>query len=251
MKQTKIYIYGKHAVAEALAHVPKAVTKVYVDTRTVEKGMQSLIAKAGVPTGPLALGQARSDLVRGTAHQGLMASLSLHELLVPYGTFVEKLEPRKETMLVLLCGVEDPHNVGAIIRTAAGFGAAAVLIPTKHQAPVTGAVVKASAGMAMRIPLVPIESIEETLRDLKKRGFSVYGFAGGSGRPLMQEAFNTPAVFVFGNEAIGLSKPIRALCSSILSIPLNPRCESLNVAAAAAAALFAWSSQNPAALAHS
>jgi len=251
MKQTKIYIYGKHAVTEALAHAPKAVTKVYVDTRTVEKSVQSLISKAGVPTGPLALGQARSDMVRGTAHQGLMASISLHELLVPYSTFVEKLEPHKETMLVLLSGVEDPHNVGAIIRSAAGFGAVAVLIPTKHQAQVSGAVVKSSAGMALRIPLVPVESPEETLRDLKKRGFSVYGFAGGSGQPLMKETFSAPAVFVFGNEALGLPKPIRALCSSTLSIPLNPRCESLNVAAAAAAALFAWSSQNPEALARS
>jgi len=147
-----------------------------------------------------------------------------------------------------LSGVQDPHNVGAIIRSAAGFGVAGILMPQTNQAPITGAVLKVSAGMAFRIPLVSVSDILAAIKDLKKKGFKVYGLSGEGAQSITQEEFPTPTLFIFGNEAEGIPQTLRSLCDAVLSIPIHPQCESLNVAASAAAALFAWSSKHPEAL---
>lgn len=248
MKQSKAYIYGRHALFEALTHAPRVLLKVFADPRALDKELRTAIEQAGVTVAPLAQGVSRADLKSGTAHQGLVGQISLFNLLVPYEQFIQTLKPTAATSLVLLAGLEDPHNVGAIIRSAAGFGASGVLLPEKGQASVSGAVIKVSAGMAFRVPLVTIQNIEQTLRDLKKRGFVVYGLAGGGGESLTQEGFITPTVCMLGNEGDGLPPHLRALCDKELHIPMHPRCESLNVAAAAAATLYAWSSKHPEAL---
>lgn len=248
MKHNKIYIYGKHALEEALAHAPQAILKVFLEPKAADAQLQKIIQHTGIPTAPLLQGMQRSDMRSGTAHQGIIAQLSVHQLVVPYEQFVGTLAPTPNTALVLLCGVQDPHNTGAIIRSAAGFGAAGVLMPGRGQAPVTGAVVKVSAGMAFRIPLVAIEDIYKTISDLKKRGFRVYALTGEGSRSVAQESFDAPAVFVFGNESDGIPPAMRAVCDAVLSVPTNPRCESLNVAASAAVALFAWSVRHPKAL---
>jgi 23S rRNA (guanosine2251-2'-O)-methyltransferase len=151
-------------------------------------------------------------------------------------------------VLVLMGGITDPHNVGAIIRTAAGFGATAVLMPESNQAPISGTVVKVSAGMAFRIPLVQIPPVDATMAMLRKRGFKVYGLAGEGKTSVFDEKFEGPTVLLLGNEGAGLSKEIRKQCDTVISIPINPQCESLNVAAASAVALFSWSMHHKAAL---
>jgi len=249
MKQNKVYTYGKHALAEALAYAPRAVLKVFADPKELDKDLRALVARAGVTVAPLASGVARADMKSGAAHQGIVGQISLFNLLVPYSKFVENLQPTPATSLVLLAGLEDPHNVGTIIRSAAGFGATAVLIPEKNQAPVTSTVLKVSAGMAFRIPLVTVSDIEQTLVDLKKRGVKVYGLAGEGKSSITEAPFAEPALFVLGNEGAGLSNQVRKLCDTTLSVPMHPRCESLNVAASAAATLYEWSTKHPEALA--
>ncbi|OGC86951.1 23S rRNA (guanosine(2251)-2'-O)-methyltransferase RlmB [Candidatus Adlerbacteria bacterium RIFCSPHIGHO2_02_FULL_54_18] len=241
MKQNKVFIYGRHALAEALAHAPKVVTKVYLNRKAVDTKLRRHVDQLGIPVAELSEGLARSDMKSGAAHQGIIGSISLAALVRPYAEFIERIVPTKNTALVLLNGVQDPHNVGAIIRSAAGFGAGGVLMPQKEQAPVSGAVIKVSAGMAFRIPLVEVGGVVQTIADLKKRGFSIYGLAAdGTTLPLPQARFDSPAVFVFGNEGIGIADDIRKLCDSVLSIPMDPRCESLNVAASAAVTLYQW-----------
>ena len=248
MKQSKVYTYGKHALAEALAYAPHAVLKVFADEKSLDKELRAAVARAGVATAPLAGGVSRADLKSGASHQGIVGQISLFNLLLPYDKFISGVQPTAATSLVLLAGVEDPHNVGAIIRSAAGFGVSGVMLPQSGQAGVTGTVLKVSAGMAFKVPLVTITNIEQTISDLKKRGFTVYGLAGESTERLAEATFARPSVFVFGNEGEGLPKNIRALCDALLSIPMHPRCESLNVAAAAAATLFAWSTKHSEAL---
>ncbi|MSR70827.1 RNA methyltransferase [Candidatus Kaiserbacteria bacterium] len=241
MKQNKVFTYGRHALSEALKYAPHAVTKVYLDNKSVDTKLRGQIDRLGIPVAKLSEGMARSDLKSGVAHQGIIGSISLFALVQPFVTFAETLSATKDTALVLLDGVQDPQNVGAIIRTAAGFGASAVLLPEHGTAPVTGTVIKVSAGMAFRIPLVSVGSAKQTLVDLKKRGYKVYGLAAdGGATPLPQARFDAPAVFILGNEGAGIADDIRKLCDEVLAIPMDPRCESLNVAAAAAVTLYAW-----------
>lgn len=206
MQRDKVYIYGKHAIEEARAHAPHVLKKVM--------------------TG-----------VKGDGHGGYVAIVDVDKLLLPYSSYIESAKPEA---LLILGGLTDPHNVGAIIRSAAAFNFSAVLIPKTGQAPITGAVAKTSAGMIFRIPLVTIDSVESVLVDLKQRGFVTYGLAGDGSAVLGQEKFVSPAAFVVGNEGAGLSPDVRTLCDKILSIPMNPRTESLNAAQAATVVMYEW-----------
>ena len=246
-KREKIYIYGKHAVAEALQHAPKAVQKVFLAPQVDDQKLRSLIAKTGVPTGSLKEG-AFQEVSRDASHQGVIGHVALEHLVRPYTEFIDSLEATPRTSLVLLDELQDPHNVGAIIRSAAAFGLSGVLIPEHNQAPITGAVVKVSAGMAFRIPLVAIGNVNMTVRDLKDRGFWIYGLAGEGTMPLPQEKFERATVFVVGNEGAGVRLKTKELCDVLISIPNHPRCESLNAAAAAATTFYAWSVRHPDAL---
>ncbi|KKT58323.1 MAG: rRNA methylase [Candidatus Giovannonibacteria bacterium GW2011_GWA1_44_25] len=204
----KTYIYGKHALMEALRNSPHAVEKVLLAPQGEDKEVRALAKSANISV---------IDLSPKTM---------LHDI---------------DSSLVILGEIQDPQNVGAIIRSAAAFGVAGVLIPEHNQAPITGTVVKVSAGMAFRVPLVSIGNVNTTARDLKERGFWIYGLQGDAPQNIATEKFDAPAVFIFGNEATGIRLKTRELCDILLSIPMNPGCESLNVSASAAVALYAWS----------
>ena len=118
------------------------------------------------------------------------------------------------------------------------FGAGGVLLPKYRSCPVTGAVIKASAGMAFNLPLVSVPNVNLALRDLQSRGFWIYGLSGEGQHPLQAEQFTQPAVFVVGNEADGLREKTEALCDRVLTIPINTEAESLNVSVATAIALY-------------
>ena len=148
-------------------------------------------------------------------------------------------------MVVILDELNDPHNVGAIIRSAAAFGAAGVLMPPHHQSPVTGAVVKASAGMAFRVPLVRIGNVNYAVAALQKLGFRAYALAMEGSRNIAKERFDAPSVFVVGNEGRGIRQGTAKVCDALLRIPMDERCESLNAAVSAAVVLYAWSAQHP------
>lgn len=240
MKQAKVFTYGRHALKEALDHAPRAVTKVYLDHKMVDTKLRRQIDQAGIPVAKLSEGMARSDMKSGTAHQGIIGSISVHQLMVPFETFLETVALTPDTSVVVLGGVQDPHNVGAIIRSAAGFGAAAVIIPEYGNASITGAVIKVSSGMAFRIPLVSVPSAQQAVSALRKKGFTTYALAGEAGTPIASERFETPSAFIFGNEGSGVGDEVRKVADKTLSIPMDPRCESLNVAASAAVALYAW-----------
>lgn len=180
---------------------------------------------------------------RDAVHQGVLALVAPGKLLREYKPFVEGLTIGAHTSLVLLDELTDPQNVGAIIRSAAAFGVSGVLLPEHRQAQVTGTVVKVSAGMAFAVPLVSVGNVNTVLRDLKERGFWVYGLVGSGDTLLPEERFTKPAVFVIGNEGRGIREKTEELCDFRLSIPIDPTCESLNAAASAAVVLYAWRNQ--------
>ncbi len=240
-------MYGRHALMEALDSTPEILEHVYLAEKP--DGELAALLKEH------AIGMSRFEeksLPRGVEswanHQGYIGSIRLGRLVRDYASFVEGLAISNDTALVVLGEVQDPQNVGAIIRTAAAFGIAGVLIPEHNQAQVTGSVVKVSAGMAFRVPLVSIGNVNDTIRDLKKRGFWIYGLDGEAKQSITKETFDAPSVFILGNESTGIREKTLELCDIPLVIPMSPECESLNVAASAAVALYAWSTKHPKAL---
>ncbi|HEY4501564.1 MAG TPA: 23S rRNA (guanosine(2251)-2'-O)-methyltransferase RlmB [Candidatus Paceibacterota bacterium] len=237
-KPTKLYIYGKHAVAEALRHAPGAIRALYLE-EPGDKALRDLARAKGIAVEPLDLRRVTSMIEGSVAHQGAVALMGAGELLQDAERFVESFNPQPGGIIVFLSEVQDPHNVGAIIRSAAAFGAAAVLLPTHKQSPITAAVVRASAGMAFQVPLVGVVNPQQTIAALKKKGVRVLGLAADGALPLEQEHFAACSMLIVGNEAEGVAPYARALCDEMLSIDIEPKAESLNVAASAAVALYA------------
>lgn len=248
MSDSKIYIYGKNAVAEALKSSGGFLEQVLTAPFFNDIAILNLIKKAEAPVGSFNPGNLPKSVPAGAVHQGILASVNLSKLVLPYREFIENLPVTSDTALALLGELDDPQNVGAVIRSAAALGLAGVLIPERREAPITGSVVKVSAGMAFRIPLVQVGNVNSTLRDLKARGFLVYGLAGEAKPSISREQFFDPAVFIVGNESEGIREKTRELCDKLVSIPINPRCESLNAAASAGVAFFAWSAKHERAL---
>ncbi|MEK7114355.1 MAG: 23S rRNA (guanosine(2251)-2'-O)-methyltransferase RlmB, partial [Patescibacteria group bacterium] len=184
------------------------------------------------------------------AHQGVIFTMDPASLLISFDDFLATLPASGSAKIALavLAEVQDPHNVGAIIRSAAAFGLAAVLIPQHNQAPITGAVVKTSAGMAFRIPLVTIGNVNNTLKILKEKGFWIYGLAMDGKTTLGAEVFDAPTAFVIGNEGAGIREKTLGACDVMLSIPMHERTESLNASVSAAIVFYEWSRKHPEAL---
>ncbi len=243
------YIFGKHAVLEAATARPDVVRELYVAAGFSDGAYLDKLLATGLLPRPLNVKNPPRGVSSNAPHQGVVAGIAPTALMVSYHDFLGSLKVDEHTALLLLGEVQDPHNVGAVIRSAAAFGFAGVLIPPHNQAPVTGTVVKVSAGMAFRIPLIAIGNVNTTVRDLKERGFFTYGLEGGTTTTTTTEQFSKPSLFLLGNEGEGLREKTRLLCDTLISIPLHPRCESLNAAAAAAVVMAAWSAQHQAALA--
>jgi 23S rRNA (guanosine2251-2'-O)-methyltransferase len=236
MNKDKIYIYGKHALKEALISAPQSITKIFLAKRD-DPEIESLIKKEGVPVGELSAASVEND----ASHQGVIASISPEKLVRSYDDFFKDHTISHKSFFVFLNGLSDPQNVGAIIRSAAAFGASGVIMPRSEQAPITGAVTKTSAGMVFRTPIISIGDKVAAIKDLKEKGFTVYGMESESKNMIQDEKFEGPTVFVMGNESKGLESEVLDLCDRLVAIPMDPKCESLNVSVAAGIALYAKS----------
>ncbi|MEK7126316.1 MAG: 23S rRNA (guanosine(2251)-2'-O)-methyltransferase RlmB [Patescibacteria group bacterium] len=249
----KVYIYGKHSLMEALRNTPRVIRKVFLapDLRLTghsDTELRVLLEKNNIPVSPLAHGKGKELVGRDTAHQGVIAIIDPSALLISFDTFLDTLDTKTNPSVAILGEVQDPHNVGAIIRSAAAFGLSAVLVPEHNQAGVTGAVVKASAGMVFRIPLVSIGNVNNTLKILKEKGFWIYGLAMKGSTTLGSEIFDAPTAFVIGNEGAGIREKTLTACDVTLKVPMHSRTESLNAAVSAAVVFYEWSRKHPEAL---
>ncbi len=234
-----MYMYGKHAVIEALTLRPDVVVELFLrdDIGDIPKKLLEQVKKPSRFHGD----KVPHSSLRNAVHQGYIAKVDTERLVVPFADFVASLTVTPDTALVLLGELQDPHNVGAVIRSAAAFGAAAVLLPKHRQAGVTGTVLKVSAGMAFALPIVEVPNVNRALEDLKERGFFTYGLDGEGETDISEEDFRKPSVLVLGNEGSGVREKTAEHCDIMLRIPMHPRCESLNASVSAALVLQAWS----------
>lgn len=241
MIEGKIFIYGKHAVKEALEYKENILQKVHFATYFDESDILKEVKRRNLPTSSFTSVKGFKGVTDESTHQGVIAELQLSKLVKPYKEFMSDFEVTPDTCFVILGELSDPQNAGAIIRSAGAFGVSAVLISENSKTPLTGTVIKVSAGMAFKVPIVSISNINSTAEDLKKRGFWIYGLEGESKTNIDKEVFEKPTVFILGNESAGIKEKTKDVCDILLRIPMNPRCESLNVASSASVALYEWS----------
>jgi len=148
-------------------------------------------------------------------------------------------------MLVFLDGVEDPHNLGAIVRTAHAAGVDAVVIPERRAAGLTETVAKAAAGALEHLPVVRVGNLNRALDQIKKEGFSIYGLDERGSVDYDEAQYSAPAAMVLGGEGKGLHDMARKRCDLIVRIPMSGKISSLNVSVAAGIVLFDWKRRNP------
>ena len=176
---------------------------------------------------------------QGQRHQGVLGEGGAFTY-VDFEEVAAKVKGRGDAALLLaLDGITDPHNLGAILRSAAAVGVDGVLLPERRSAMVNETVVRASAGTAGRVPVCRVVNLGRALDDLKEAGAWIYGLAAGEGsKDYLEEPFDRATVLVLGAEGEGLHLKIRERCDGLLHIPMPGGIESLNVSAAAAVTLF-------------
>jgi 23S rRNA (guanosine2251-2'-O)-methyltransferase len=230
-------IYGVNAVTEAIK--ARKVERL-VAVRGAGDRVGALLDRARELRVPVEIidRMAMDRLARGGVHQNIAAHLAT----LPAYTVDEILEVPREAgrapLLVVLDGIEDPHNVGAIIRTADAAGVDGIIRQGRHAAPLSGAVAKASAGAVSRVRIATVVNIARALEELKEAGVWTVGLAGGATDRYDQVDYAIATAFVFGAEGSGLRRLVGERCDRLVGIPMAGEAESLNVSVAAGIALF-------------
>jgi 23S rRNA (guanosine2251-2'-O)-methyltransferase len=229
-------IYGINAVTEALK--TGRVVSLRVGHRKDQR-LQQLLRIAEQESVPVRR-VPDDELDResgGSSHQGVIADVSerklyeLHEL-------IEEAQATPPALIVVLDGIEDPHNFGAILRTCDAVGAHGVVRQTRHSAPLTGATSKASAGAVAHVKIADVVNIARAVDDLKEAGIWTVGLAGDAPSTYDKMDFSLPTALVVGAEGTGLRRLVRERCDLLAAIPMKGQVDSLNVSVAAGVVLF-------------
>lgn len=232
-------IEGRNALTEALKS-GRTIDKVYVAEGSTDRSLAHLAAQAkeaGAVVVPV--DRRKLDQMSPTgAHQGVIAAVAAHEYASVEDILALAAE-RGEAPLIVICDeLSDPHNLGAILRSAECAGAHGVIIPKRRSVGLTAVVAKTSAGAVEYLPVARVANIANTIRELKERGVWVYGTAADGASGLWRTDLTGPSAIVIGNEGEGMSRLVRESCDVLVSIPMKGRISSLNASAAATVLLY-------------
>jgi 23S rRNA (guanosine2251-2'-O)-methyltransferase len=224
------HVYGRNAVREAVRG-PREVLEVWTTERALaaepwlrdEEGLRVSVKPE----------RALTDEVGTRDHQGVIARLTPYRYADAY-----ELAAAARPLLVCLDQVTDPHNLGAVARSAEGAGATGVIVPSHGSARVTPAVARASAGAVEHLPIAVVQNLARFLTEVKGPGLWVWGAVADGGASLWDADLDGGLAFVLGAEGRGLRPLVRRACDGIVSIPLGGRIESLNVSVATALLLY-------------
>lgn len=225
-------IAGRNAVNEAL-RAGRTLDSLYVQ-RGDHGGLAALIAKAKAQGVPIKEADPKKleHMCGGANHQGVVAVAAVKEYASLEEIFA-RAEERGEPLFLVICdGLEDPHNLGAVIRTAECAGAHGVVIPKRRSVGLTYAVGKASAGAVEHLPVARVQNVAALLEDLKARGVWIYT-ADMDGSPWCQTDFTGPAALVIGSEGSGVSRLVKERSDFVVSLPIKGQVNSLNASVAA------------------
>lgn len=246
-KDSREVLMGRNPVVEALrAGIPASALYVqqYVDTDDRVREALQTAADVGMPI----LETTRGELDRmsaGGVHQGLLLTVPPYDYADPADLLADAIDSGRAPLILALDGVTDPRNLGAIVRSAAAFGAHGVVIPERRSAGVTGSAWKASAGTLAHVPVALAVNLTRTLTAYAKAGCTIVGLAADGDLPLAQMAEQSgadPLVIVIGGEGKGLGRLVGESCDHLVAIPMESDTESLNAAVAAGIVLYAVAS---------
>jgi len=235
------HVYGVHAVAALLAQRPASIKKLLLASGAknaqldglVEKTVAAGIAVQTVPRAEL------DALAPGARHQGVIAVARAASSERNERTLPEFLAALSEpALLLVLDGVQDPHNLGACLRTADAAGVHALIMPRDRAAGITPVVRKVACGAVESMPVFTVTNLARTLRVLRDAGIWIYGASGDAGEGLFSSDLQGPVALVLGSEGKGLRRLTREHCDHLLAIPMAGQVESLNVSVAAGVLLF-------------
>ena len=232
-------IEGRNALTEALKS-GRTIDKVYVAEGSTDRALTRLAAlakEAGAVVVPV--DRRKLDQMSPTgAHQGVIAAVAAHEY-ASVDDILALAAERGEAPLIVICDeLSDPHNLGAILRSAECAGAHGVIIPKRRSVGLTAVVAKTSAGAVEYLPVARVANIANTIRELKEKGVWIYGTAADGASGLYRTDLTGPTAIVIGNEGEGMSRLVRESCDVLVSIPMKGRISSLNASAAAAVLLY-------------
>jgi len=227
---TSEQVYGRNAVREALRG-PRAVLEVWATERALAG--EPWLREPGAPRAQAKPERVLTEAVGTRDHQGVVARCEPYRYADAY-----ELASADEPLLVCLDQVTDPHNLGAVCRSAEGAGATGVIVPAHGAARVTPAVCRASAGAVEHLAVAVVPNLARYLTEAKGPGLWVWGAAADSGIGLWEADFDGGIALVLGAEGKGLRPLVRRACDQIVSIPLAGKVDSLNVSVAAAVLLY-------------
>ena len=232
-------IEGRNAVIEAL-RAGESIDKIYLQKGETDRTLGHIASKArsaGVVV--VEADKRKLDAMSRThAHQGVIALAAVREY-VSVESILQRAADRAEAPLIVVCDeISDPHNLGAIIRTAECAGAHGVIIPKRRSAGLTAVVAKTSAGAVAHVPVARVPNLPALLDELKEAGVWVFGTAADGDRLLYDADLKGPAAIVIGSEGTGMGRLVAEKCDFKVRIPMKGRLNSLNASAAAAILMY-------------
>ncbi len=232
-------IEGRNAVIEALrAGTP--IDKIYLAKGETDAALGH-IASTARSKGIVVTDADRRKLdamSRTHAHQGVIAIAAVREYVSVEDILAAAREKDEAPLLVICDELSDPHNLGAVIRTAECAGAHGIVIPKRRSAGLTAIVAKTSAGAVSYLPVARVPNLTALLKDLKSQGIWIFGTAAEGTTSLYQADFKGPSAIVIGSEGDGMGRLVREQCDFLVSIPMRGKINSLNASAAAAVVLY-------------
>ena len=230
-------IEGRNAVIEAL-RAGTAIDKIYLAKGDTDSALGHITARANGVVVVNADRRKLDEMSRTHAHQGVIAVAAVREYASIEDIF-QRAEEQGEAPLIVLCDeLSDPHNLGAVIRTAECAGAHGVVIPKRRSAGLTAIVAKTSAGAVSHIPVARVPNLTALMKELQKRGVWIFGAEMNGTTSLYEADLKGPAAIVIGSEGSGMSRLVAETCDFTVSIPMKGKINSLNASAAAAILLY-------------
>jgi 23S rRNA (guanosine2251-2'-O)-methyltransferase len=233
-RQSGLWLYGLHAARAALANPQRKILRAVLTTRAAEEIGRTLLGRVRHETAETE--QISRLLPPGSVHQGV--ALQVERL--PHRDLDDVLGPSdgRRRVVLVLDQISDPHNAGAILRSAAAFGVTAVIVQDRNAPDESGVLAKAASGALDVVPYLPVVNIARTLDELGKRAFWRIALAGDGESSLAEAAPTGDVALVLGSEGSGIRRLVRERCDAAAFIPMDGAMESLNVSNAAAVALY-------------